>query len=148
MDNLPTLDPAGAASSGTKGDELKRPFYRYGGHIEFIRFKEYYGMPSGTRAVFTHAFRAKRELHCIFLGKKAIIITSQHGTTIFLSHYNLFIGRLKEKLARKARVNTERVNRIVLQPRSQVLSPSRSVETGRREPWERGWSCSCPLDIL
>ena len=22
-----------------------RPFYRYGGHIEFIRFKEYYGMP-------------------------------------------------------------------------------------------------------
>ena len=23
------------------------PFYRYGGHIEFIRFKEYYGMPSG-----------------------------------------------------------------------------------------------------
>ena len=24
-----------------------RPFYRYGGHIEFIRFKEYYGMPRG-----------------------------------------------------------------------------------------------------
>ena len=23
------------------------PFYRYGGHIEFIRFKEYYGMPRG-----------------------------------------------------------------------------------------------------
>ena len=22
-----------------------RPFYRYGGHIELIRFKEYYGMP-------------------------------------------------------------------------------------------------------
>ena len=22
-----------------------RPFHRYGGHIEFIRFKEYYGMP-------------------------------------------------------------------------------------------------------
>ena len=26
---------------------LNRPFYRYGGHIEFIRFKEYYGMPRG-----------------------------------------------------------------------------------------------------
>ena len=25
------------------------PFYRYGGHIEFIRFKEYYGMPSGHK---------------------------------------------------------------------------------------------------
>ena len=24
-----------------------RPFYRYCGHIEFIRFKEYYGMPRG-----------------------------------------------------------------------------------------------------
>ena len=23
------------------------PFYQYGGHIEFIRFKEYYGMPRG-----------------------------------------------------------------------------------------------------
>ena len=33
-----------------------RPFYRYGGHIEFIRFKEYYGMPpGGTRSVFTLA---------------------------------------------------------------------------------------------
>ena len=39
--------------------------------------------------------------------QKAIIITSKHGTTIFLSHYNLFLGKLKEKLARKARVNTD-----------------------------------------
>ena len=42
-----------------------RPFYRYGGHIEFIRFKEYYGMPRGvmstiqyTRSIVTRAFRA------------------------------------------------------------------------------------------
>ena len=60
------------------------------------------GCPGGTRSVFTRAFRAKRELHCIFLGKKAIIITSKHGTTIFFSHYNLFLGKLKEKLARKS----------------------------------------------
>ena len=45
-----------------------RPFYRYGLHIELIRFKEYYGMPRGlggggdmstigyTRSVFTRAF--------------------------------------------------------------------------------------------
>ena len=39
--------------------------------------------PGGTRFVFTRAFWAKRVLHCIFLGKKAIIITSKHGTTIF-----------------------------------------------------------------
>ena len=27
--------------------ETNRPFYRYGGHIELIRFKEYYGMSRG-----------------------------------------------------------------------------------------------------
>ena len=65
------------------------------------------GCPGGTRSVFTRAFRAKRERHCLFLVKKVIIITSKHGTTIFFSHYNLFLGKLKEQLARKARVNTD-----------------------------------------
>ena len=48
-----------------------------------------------------------RELQRIFLGKKVFVITSKDGTTIFFSHYNLFLGILKEKLARKARVNTD-----------------------------------------
>ena len=74
------------------------------------------GCPGDTRSVFTRALRARRELQCIFLGKKAIVITSKDGATIFFSHYNLFLGKLKEKLARKARVNTERVYRIVLMP--------------------------------
>ena len=51
-------------------------------------------------------FQENRERHCIFLRKKAIIITSKHGTTIVFSHYNLFVGKLKEKLARKAHLNT------------------------------------------
>ena len=72
------------------------------------------GCPGGTRLVFTRAFRAKKELQCIFLGKKAIIITSKHDTTIFFSDYNL--GKLKEQLARKARVDTEPGYRIVLMP--------------------------------
>ena len=40
--------------------ELNRPFYRYGGHIELIRFKEYYRMPRGHEHilfVFSSAFR-------------------------------------------------------------------------------------------
>ena len=65
------------------------------------------GCTGGTRSVFTRAFRTKRELQCIFLGKKAIIITSKQGTTIYFSHYNLFLGKRKEKSARKARVNTD-----------------------------------------
>ena len=74
------------------------------------------GCPGGTPSVFTRAFRAKKEPHCIFLGEKALIFTSKHGTTIFFSYYNLFAGKRKEKLARKARVNTEQVHRIVAMP--------------------------------
>ena len=62
------------------------------------------GCTGGTRSVLTLTFRAKRGLQCIFLGKKAIVITSKDGTTIFFSHYNLFFF-LKQKLALKARVH-------------------------------------------
>ena len=62
------------------------------------------GCPGGTRSVFTRGFREKRELQCIFLWKKAIVITSKHGTTIFFLD---FLGKLNEKLARKGRVNTD-----------------------------------------
>ena len=39
---------------------VNRPFYRYGGHIELIRFKEYYRMLRGHEHisfVFSNAFR-------------------------------------------------------------------------------------------
>ena len=75
------------------------------------------GCSGGTRSVFSRGFRAKKKLHCIFLVPKAIIITSKHGTTIFFSHYNIFLGKLKEELARKARLYILR---------------------------EYIWSCSCP----
>ena len=42
------------------------PFYRYNGHIESIRFNEYYGMPRGTIR-FSLSFMV---FHCIFLRKK------------------------------------------------------------------------------
>ena len=40
--------------------DYNRPFYRYGGHIELIRFKEYYRMPRGhdhISFVFSSVFR-------------------------------------------------------------------------------------------
>ena len=43
----------------------------------------------------------------MFLGEKVIMFSSKQGTTIFFSHYNLFVGKLKEKLAQKAHVNTD-----------------------------------------
>ena len=84
--------------------------------MNLLGLRSIIGCPGGTRLVFTCPFLAKRELHCIFLGKKAIIITYKHGTKIFFSHCNLFLGNVKDKLARKARVNTERGYRIVLMP--------------------------------
>ena len=33
--------------NGTLKGNSNRPFYRYGGHIELLRFKEYYRMPRG-----------------------------------------------------------------------------------------------------
>ena len=53
-------------------------------------------MPGGTRSVFKRAFQPKRKVKIIFLDKKVIIMTSKHGTTIFFSHYNLFLGKLEK----------------------------------------------------
>ena len=94
-----------------------RPFYLYhtAAILNLLDLRSIMGCPGGTRSVFTHAFHPKRELRCIFPRKKAINITSKHSTTIFFFHYN---GKLQEKLARKERVNTERVNRIMLMPLS------------------------------
>ena len=65
------------------------------------------GCPGGTRSVFTRAFRAKRELQCIFLGKKAIVITCKDGTTTSFFSLQSFSRKTLKKLARKARVNTD-----------------------------------------
>ena len=59
------------------------------------------GCPGGPPSAFTRAFWGKKRTSLyIFWGKKAIVITSKHGTTIFFSRYNLFLGKRKEKLAR------------------------------------------------
>ena len=48
-------------------------------------------------------------------GKKDHYYIQTRHNDLF-SHYNLFLGKLEEKLARKACVNTERVYRIMLMP--------------------------------
>ena len=64
-------------------------------------------MPRGHSLIIFARFSVKKRTLMYISRKKAIIITSKHGTAIFFYHYNLFLGRLKEKLARKARVTTE-----------------------------------------
>ena len=78
-------------------------FYRYGGHIEFIRFKEYYGMPRGhLLSIYTH-FSAKKRTS-MYISDRYYI---QRRHNDLFSHYNFFLEKLKEKLTRKARVNTD-----------------------------------------
>ena len=72
-------------------------------------------MPRGHSFSIYASFLGKKT-SLFFLGKKAIIITPKHGATIFFSHYNLFVGKLKEKLAQLVHMNTEQVYRIALMP--------------------------------
>ena len=69
--------------------------------LNLLDLRSIMGCPGGTRSVFTRAFRAKRELHCIFLGKKAIIITSKHGTTSFFPITIFFWENLKKNWPEK-----------------------------------------------
>ena len=77
--------------------------------LNLLDLRSIMGCPGGTCSVFTRAFRAKRELQCIFLGKRRALLHPNTAQRSFFSHYNLFLGKLQEKFARKARVNTERV---------------------------------------
>ena len=74
---------------------------------------EYYGRPRGHSLSIYAPFSGKKRTS-LYISREKAIITPKHGTTIFFSHYNIFLGKLEEKLAQKARVNTERVYRIVL----------------------------------
>ena len=67
--------------------------------------------PGGTRSVFTRVFWGERELQYIFLGKRRSSLHPKTAQRFFFSffffHYNHFLGKLKEKLTRKARVNND-----------------------------------------
>ena len=59
--------------------------------LNLLDLRSIMGCPGGTCLFwFTRAFQAKRELQCKFLGKKVIIITSKHGTTIFFPNSIFF----------------------------------------------------------
>ena len=53
-----------------------RPFYRYGCHIEFIRFKEYYGMPRGHSLSIHARFSGKKRtsLYIFISGKRRSLL--------------------------------------------------------------------------
>ena len=71
-----------------------RPFYRYGGHIEFIRFKEYHGMPRG------HLL----SIYAGFLGKMrtSMIVYRQKGDHYYIqTRHNDYFLPILQSFSRK-----------------------------------------------
>ena len=58
--------------------------------LNLLDLRSIMGCPGGTHSVFTSAFWPKTELQSIFLRKKAIVITSKDGTTIFFFSLQFF----------------------------------------------------------
>ena len=96
--------------------------------LNLLDLRSVMGCPGGTRLVFTRAFRAKKRTSLYISWEKGdhYYIQTRHDEPFF-SHYNLLLQKRKEKLVRKARVNTERVYRIVLMPPGYPIILSNSI---------------------
>ena len=96
--------------------------------LNLLDLRSIMGCPEGTRLVFTRAFRAKKRTSLYISREKGdhYYLQTRHNEPFF-SHYNLLLQKRKEKLARKARVNTERVYRIVLLPPGYPIILSNSI---------------------
>ena len=51
--------------------KFNRPFYQYGGHNKFIRFKEYYGIPRGALAHYLCVLYGQKENFAVYFSGKS-----------------------------------------------------------------------------
>ena len=65
------------------------------------------GCPGGHSLCIYARFSGKKRTSTYISREKGDHYYIQRRHNDFLSHYNLFLGKLKEKLARKARINTD-----------------------------------------
>ena len=68
--------------------------------LNLLDLRSIVGCPGSTCWVFTN-------FNVYFSGKRRSLLHPNTAQRSFFSYYNLFLGKLKEKLARKARVNTD-----------------------------------------
>ena len=66
-----------------------------------------YGMPMDHSLSIYACFSGKKRTSMFITREKGDHYYIQTRHNDLFSHYNLFLGKLKEKLARKARVNTD-----------------------------------------
>ena len=91
---------------GLHGTE-NRPFTDTAAILNLLDLRSIMGCPGALAQYFCALFAQKENFKVHFSGKRWSYYISKHSTTIFFSHYNLFLGKLRENLARKARVNTD-----------------------------------------
>ena len=91
---------------------INRPFYRYGSHIELLRFKEYYVLPMGHEHHPLYALSIRNMAFTFnFSGKRRsllYILITRHND--LFSRYNLQSNYSKKnlrKMSRKALVNSK-----------------------------------------
>ena len=101
--NVPTNTPVTFKEEYTPGVRdfsvvkiFNRPFYPYGGHIEFIRFKEYYGMPRWHLFSIYARFSDKMTTSLYISREKGVryYIQTRHNDLFFPLQLNLFRGKL------------------------------------------------------
>ena len=71
-------------------------------------------MPRGALAQYLRALFGQKENFTVYFSGKRRSLLHTKTAQRSLFPIAIFLGKLKEKLARKARVNTERVYRIML----------------------------------
>ena len=95
-----------------QGQYLPTDFFT--GKAAMLNLLEYSGMPRG------HSL----SIYARFSGKKrtSLYISREKGDHYYIQtrHNDLFIGKLKEKMVRKARLITEQVYRILLMPEAKT----------------------------
>ena len=92
-------------------------FYRYGGHIEFIRFKEYYGMHRGHSLSIYARFSAKKRTSLYISREKGDHYHIQTRYNDLFFPLQSFSRKTLRKIGPKsARIYTERVYLIVPMP--------------------------------
>ena len=102
--------------------DSNRTFYRFGGHIELIRFKEYYGMPRGhSLSIYGRFSDPKTENFTVhFTGKRqSLLYPNREQGSFFSITIFIFLENLKKNW-----------------PEKRVLILSEYIG-----------SCSCPLRI-
>ena len=65
------------------------------------------GCPGALAQYLRALFGQKENFDVYFWGKRRPLLHPNTVQRRFFSHYNLFLGKLKEKSTRKARVNTD-----------------------------------------